>query len=90
MRVILLFLTAVIPGLYHMATGAPLRGALIFALVTVAGNTVLLLCLLPPFWGQGFLVVAAIVGASVAWAGGLLASVRRYANLSGVEPCQKS
>jgi len=90
MRVVLLFLTAIIPGLYHMATGAPLRGALMFAGVVIAGNMSVLLCLLPPFGGQRFLVLVSIVVAAVAWAGVVLASARRHAALSGSSRCLKS
>ena len=74
----LLFLTALIPGLYHMATGVPIRGALLFGGVLAAANIALLLASLPPFPVQSVLVVLAIVGAALAWAAALLAAASRY------------
>ena len=78
MRVALLFLTALIPGLYHMATGVPIRGALLFGGVLAAANTAFLLAVLPPFPAQNVLVVVAIVGAALVWAAAVLAAAARH------------
>jgi len=61
-----------------MATGAPIRGALLFGGVLAAANTAFLLAALPPFHAQIALVVLAIVGAALAWAAALLTAASRY------------
>ena len=86
----MLFLSALIPGLYHMTTGALLRGALIFAGVLTAANFVVLLCILPPFAQQKTLVVIALFGASLCWAAAMMAAAARHRTLSGTKTCRKS
>jgi len=78
LRVALLFLTALIPGLYHMATGVPIRGALLFVGVVATANAAFLLAALPPFPAQDVLVIVAIVGAALVWAAALLAAAARH------------